>query len=434
MSTSSPCQYSRPAVRHSLVFVALFVALQQFTSLPAGAQSVQRIAATVNDQAISSYDLEQRMRLALSARRTQPDTQAIKQIQNQVMDQMINETLQIQESKRLGIKISDADIDRGLGQIAKQNKITTEQLLGQIQNAGVEKEVLREQVQAELAWSQLIRLRFGSQVTVGQDEIDAVYDRIQKSETDASYRVGEIFIPVNESVTDQQATNAMQQIVQRLRSGDNFREIARDFARQTGSVRSGDIGWVVPGQLDPDIDDLLAKMSEGAIEGPIRTAEGYSMIALISKRQSAPASGGSGELVTLKQLVIEVEQNTSTENFAKARAQANIAAAGLNNCGDMDKVKDNYSDKSGDLGTVSLASLSPAFRNSIATLPNNKATSPIRTDDGLYILMVCDRSDGGRETEAKARIEAGMLQQQLGMRARQYLRDLRRDATVDLRR
>ena len=414
------------------IVIAALLALAPGMSAMVQAQSVQGIAATVNDQIISTYDLEQRMRLAVSSRQETPNEQALARMRVQLLDLMVNEALQIQESSRLGIQVSDAEVNQGLAQVARQNKMQPADLLVRIQSFGVDVETFRTQIRAELAWNKLIRSRFASRVRVGADEVDAVFSRTGGDEQGNLYRVGEIFIPVDAGNTDQQAKATMQQIVQRIREGSRFGDVAREYARATGSVRSGDIGWIAPGQLDPAIDSVLAKMKKGAIEGSIRTANGYSLVALIDKRGSGAQTGGSDDMVTLKQIVVRIAEGSSNGTDG-SRSRAEAAASQLSTCDDVTKIENQYDAGSGHIGTVPLASLQPALRNAVNAVGSAGVTPPIKTEQGFTIIAVCGRTATEDSEKARARIEEGLMQQELGMMARRYMRDLRRDATVEVR-
>ena len=135
----------------------------------AGAQSVLRIVATVNDDVISNYDVEQRMRLVLSTSPGQITEQQIQRLRAQVLETLIDEALQIQEAGRLSIRVLEQEVQQAIKRIEEQNTLPIGGLADVLSNAGANLTTLENQVRSQMLWSRVITRRLRPTVFVGQN-------------------------------------------------------------------------------------------------------------------------------------------------------------------------------------------------------------------------------------------------------------------------
>ena len=112
---------------------------------PVWADSVERIAAVVNDDVISAHDLDLRLRLVLSST-GQPDTPANRdRLREEVLRSLIDERIEMGEAKRLGVKVTDADMDRAYSVLEKQNHVPQGRFEEFLHQQGISKEALDPQ-------------------------------------------------------------------------------------------------------------------------------------------------------------------------------------------------------------------------------------------------------------------------------------------------
>ena len=172
-------------------------------SLPAGAaiaqdavQSTdsQAIAAIVNDQIISSYDLEQRVRLVMVSSGIPNTPDNVARIRGQVLRALVDEYLQRQEAQRLNISVTQEEMDAALARIAQRSNMTIEQIEKFLQEGGVSRSALEAQIRSDIAWNRVVQQQFGGLVTVGQNEVDEVLRRLEEEADQPRYLVSEILI------------------------------------------------------------------------------------------------------------------------------------------------------------------------------------------------------------------------------------------------
>jgi peptidyl-prolyl cis-trans isomerase SurA len=266
----------------------LVVAAFLLIAIPAHAADGSReegIVATVNEDAITASDLNNRLRLVMasSGMPDQPELRA--KFAPQILNVLVEERLKLQEAARDGITVSEQDIDRGFADVAGQNKLTAEQFAGLLAKQGLKPATLRDQIKAQMAWGAVITKKLRPQVEVTDSEVDAELARLEKNIGKNQYLVAEIFLPVD-SPKDEPAVKQVADRITHLLTEEHapFPRVANQFSQSASAARGGDIGWIEQGQLPEQVDQLLATMKPGDLSQPIRTLAGYTIVLLRDKR------------------------------------------------------------------------------------------------------------------------------------------------------
>lgn len=269
-----------------IAFIAAFAVL--YPVLPAQAQStrVETIAAVVNDDAISETDVEDRMQLIITSS-GMPNTDEIRaKMKPQIMTVLIEEKLRIQEAKRLDIEVTDQDIAQGFAALAGQNKMSPEQFHAVLNQAHVSTKSLEDQIRAQIAWSRVVQSKLRPQISIADNEVDAVLNRLRNSIGKTEYRVSEIFLPVENPSAENDVKQLANKLTRQMAEGHvPFERLAAQFSQAAGASKGGDMGWVQQDQLDDQLADALSKMNKNEISKPIRTLAGYHILYLRAERK-----------------------------------------------------------------------------------------------------------------------------------------------------
>ncbi|NUB30305.1 peptidylprolyl isomerase, partial [Azospirillum brasilense] len=251
---------------------------------PATQGPAERIAAVVNDEVISLSDVHARIRLALLNAGAQDNAETRQRLTPQVLRQLIDERLQLQEAKRLGVSVPSKEIDEAIGRIAEQNRMGRPQLEALLKTQNVPVSTLREQVRALLSWQRVMQRRIRQEVVIGDEEIDAVMQRIKANIGKPEYLVAEIFLAVDSPDQDEEVRRNAERLVEEVRRGGNFAALARQFSQSAGAASGGDMGWVRTGELNAELDKTLSTMRAGQLSSPVRTATGYHVLLVRDQR------------------------------------------------------------------------------------------------------------------------------------------------------
>lgn len=422
---------------------ALFFVLLLLTFLAtggAGAQDSLRIAAVVNEQIISVYDLNMRLSLVMAFAGL-PDTVENRQrLAPQVLRTLIDDELKRQEAIRQKLSVTENDIQRAIRRLERMNGVKEGELDTLLARRKIEKKTLTRQIEAEMLWGRLVGSAFGPSVQVSDEEIDELLAEIEKNKGKPEFLVSEIFLPVDRSTNEAEVLALANRLIEQMKEGASFAALARNFSKSATADHGGDLGWNVHGQLGPYLDAAVVTLQPGQTSAPIRAADGYYILRLRDQRTAAGIGGEKRQspIVNVQQFFLPIEKGASPAEVATATDAAKRVVEKAKNCEELDKAsKEIGSLMSGNLGDIPTDALAPQQRSLIRALPVMTPSQPLRTEDGVIVLMVCRRDEVKSETPSEAgirtRISDRLVEERLDLAARQYLRDLRRNAFVDIR-
>ena len=191
--------------------------------------SVVKATAIVNGDVITQTDVEQRLALMAIANGGQIPPEERQRLGEQVLRNLIDETLEIQAAKTEKIDIKQSDVDKTVQRVAENVKKNPAQLATFLDANNSSIKSLRRQIEGEIAWQRLQRAKIESGVSVGDDEVKAVLDKMTASKGTEEYRVGEIFLSANPSTEAQTLENA-NKILTQLRGGASFAGYDRQYS------------------------------------------------------------------------------------------------------------------------------------------------------------------------------------------------------------
>ena len=409
---------------------ALVLAFMLF-AWPAGAQDNLRIAAVVNDDIISAFDLISRLTLVVAASELQDSSEVRRNLAPQVLRNLIEDKLKLQEAKRLQIHVSQKDINLALGRMEKQNGMPKGGLDSFLRRNAINKPTLIEQIKAEIVWTKAVIRKFGRGVRVGDDEIDEKLAEIRQNRGKPEYLVAEIFLSYDNDGGEDEVRTQAERMINQIRDGASFPALARSFSHSSTAAAGGNLGWVRLGQLGGELDAALEKMKPGTVSPPIQTQTGYYILIL---RKSRIRSGAGDVTLSLRQLFLPLSPDANANEVASQMSLATTMGEVAYNCADMETLAlETGSPLSGDLGQVKLSRLPDTLRKVVGSLPIGKASKPQRMDNGIAVFMVCGREGDKPAAEERAQIRRILENERLTNAARRYLRDLHRAAFVEIR-
>ncbi|TNE41097.1 MAG: hypothetical protein EP347_02665 [Alphaproteobacteria bacterium] len=415
---------------------AVFVAVLLSGTLLAPAafsEDVGGIAAVVNDEVISNYDVQQRVNLVIFSSGVKAEGADLERIRNQVRRTLIDETLKIQEARELDVEISSQEVDDAIQAMAADNNMTVDQIIKLLNDNNTNVTTLRRQIAADIAWETIVRGMFASRVSVTEEEVDTVYQQTLESSNEAQYMLSEIVLQIESPDKDAQVQTAANDLYEQLSRGAQFANLARQFSQSASSSQGGEIGWIQRGQLAPELDAVLPDLRIGEVTKPIRTINAYYILALRNKKDA-----GAGDVmnakVTLRRLVVPVDLNSAQEEIAAAANYIYSLTQKVRSCEGLSALKS-------DLPTAQLApnqeivisQLPDTFKGAVLQLKVGEVSPPMLSQQGFQVIALCAKEDAVAELPSREEIEGRLFNQQLSMLARRHMRDLRNDAIIDIR-
>ena len=386
-------------------------------------QDIQAIAVIVNDEVISRYDVNQRVRLILVTSGIPATEENVKRIEEQAIKALIDEKIQIQEAIKLEVPDSPDEINLMLDNIARGNQTTAEGILESITSQGVNSETLLSQIKSELLWNKIVRGRFGSYINISDEEVNIIYDRTIQNINNSQYDISEIFIGFEDESEEKEAKELTERLTEQLKNEIAFEPVAQQFSQAPSSGQGGFIGWVSEGQLDPDIISNIKNLEIGSVSNPIKTVNGYYIIKLNGKSEE----GGKNPMKNQYDLIsvsFDIEDKVMAKDFSD----------NFISCKRLDGLLENYNQKEVNvIGKRLLQELPKELHKELLEKNAGNALSPRFSDENIDIILICDRKDDIGIQVNRDVIEDNIYSQKMGMMSRRHLRDLRRDAVIEYR-
>ncbi|OYU14868.1 MAG: peptidylprolyl isomerase [Alphaproteobacteria bacterium PA4] len=400
--------------------------------------TLRKAQAIVNGDVITDTDIDQRVNLVVAANGGKISDEERPRLRLQVLRNLIDEKLQIQEAASNDIRISDAEVDQAFNRVAQNFKRSPAAFEAYLRQNGSSPTAIKAQIKGELAWSRVLRRKVEPLVNVGDDEVQAVIAKLNAAKGKDEYHVGEIFLSATPE-TEDRVMNDANRIVGQIRGGASFVAYARQFSEASTAGLGGDLGWVRAEQLNDAVAPVVTTLSSGSpatsISDPIRVPGGIAIMALIGKRQVLSADP-SEAILSLKQISLPLPPDT-TEQDARVKLKAfQDATQSMGGCGRAEEVAKTLGAEVAINDAIKLKDLPPALQQIIGGLSIGQATPAFGSSrDGLRVLVLCGRDDSAAQAKLPSfdEIYSQMNDERVNMRARRYLRDLRRDAIVDYR-
>ena len=393
--------------------------------------SVVKATAIVNGEVITQTDVDQRVALMAIANGGSIPADELERLRQQVLRNLIDETLQIQAAKAAEIQVTDADVDKTVARVAGNVNQTPEQMAEYLKANGSSIRSIRRQILGEISWRRLQSAKIESGISVGDEEVKAVIARLEASKGTEEFRVGEIFLASTPANSEQVMANA-RRILGQLQQGASFVGYARQFSEASTAAVGGDLGWVRPEQLPEQLSSAVRNLNPGQV-AIVGVPGGVSIVAVQDKRKVLTADPRSAEL-NLKQVSVTFPAGTSRQVAEPIVARFAEAAQNVGGCGGAEKMAADFNGEVVQSDGVKMRELPPALQEMMLPMQVGQATRPFGSlEEGVRVLVICGRDEIDPSMPTYDQVLAQMNEERVNLRARRYLRDLRRDAIIDFR-
>jgi peptidyl-prolyl cis-trans isomerase SurA len=395
------------------------------------------IVALVNADVISKDDLDSRTRLFAMSTGLPMSSDVLDRLKPQILRQLVDERLRIQEARNRKVVVSDKDIAAAIRDIEGRNRFSSGTLRQKLAAAGISQRTLIDQIRAQLGWTQVLREALGEKLVVTDSDIED-QQRLRAQQTgQQEYRLGEIFIPIDDPANTADAQRFAETVIKELRAGAPFPLVAAQFSQTQTALEGGEVGWVQTNQMDPEVARLMTSMPVGAVSNPVKVAGGFSIVTLQGKRELGRELATA---ITLRQLFLPftapLNPQAPTEQQRQLLDKARSLSNSVNGCDQIEQIAKttNSPGHPVDPGELRLEGINPPpFRQLLATLPIGKASQPLVSNDGIAVVVVCGREQKNMAMLSKQDVQRQIIGERVELLSRQMLRDLRRQANIDIR-
>ena len=285
---------------------------------PALAQNSLRIAAIVNDEAISVYDLNSRVHLALLSSRLPNDAATRRRMQAQILRNLIDEKLKLQEAKKLKITVEKKEIDQAIAELEGRNKMQPGAMRKYLRRRGLDRSTLTSQIEANIAWMKMVSRNVRAQGKIGDDLIDEALARMEANKGKPEYLISEIFLPFGLAAAAGKIEEFTTKLVVQIGNGADFGAVARTFSASPSAAIGGQLGWMRSDQIDNELAKVLFGMGIGKLSPPIRTVGGFYILRLRGKR-FATSLANTEIVLNLHQIFLPLTKGAGPETVRASR-------------------------------------------------------------------------------------------------------------------
>ncbi len=402
-------------------------------------QTLARIAAVVDGTVITASAVEQRRKLTvLTAGLSEGRTGD--QLRDRIVRDLVDEALQRQAARDAGISLSEGAVARAYRRLADQNDLTAEQLDQVLQRNGIQPETLKRRLESNLLWQRYLSREISRSVEISDQRITAYRQRLEANRGAPEYRLAELVLSRERAANQAEtadgadspsgagdgsgAAELAQELVRELRQGADFAELARQFSDAANAADGGRIGWVLPGQLDESVAQRLADLAPGEVTDPIRESDTVRIYKLLERRRILTPSPEEIEL-TLSRIVLTGDN---------AREEAERLRGEVDSCASFNQAaREIGGSRSGALGSLALADLPEELQDVLAPVEAGEMSEPVRRSGKLWLFMVCERQEPDTSLPSRESVRRQLANEQLRREAQRRLRELRREAYIDVR-
>ena len=400
-------------------------------------QLLDRVVAIVNDGVVSQSDLDEQTAMIVDRLKEQKTPLPPEDVlRKQVLERLVVQEIQLQRAERIGLKVSDEQLNAQLADIAQRNNIALAQLPTALAQQGVDYASFRDNMRKEMILQGLRQRDVLGKINVTPRELEQFIERLKKlpSETD-EYSVSHILIAIPQDATQAKVDELgklAQQIYDRSKNED-FGRLAVAYSNSQTALEGGSLGWRKGPELPTAIAEIVAGMKPGDVSKPIATPNGFHLFKLndirstegsriedqVHARHILIRPNALQDDATVKQKLEGIREKVlKGEDFAAfASSMSEDSGSAVNG---------------GDLGWNGPGTFVPEFESTMAGLKDNEISEPFHTQFGWHIVQVLGRRQFDTTEESlRQRAFRQLRESKADEETELWLRRLRDEAFVD---
>ena len=396
-----------------------------------GSNNLLSIVAIVNDEPITMMDLDARLRLIIISSNLPNNLETRKNLSGQVLQSLISERLQHQEARKLGIRVTNQEVENNIKFIEKQNNMQENQLIETLFKNGVPKSALPIRLKSNLIMQKLLQNIIRPKVVINNNEVNNEYNNLLANNGKMEYKFSEISFNFSNLSKKEDIILIAKQIRKKIIEENNFDVIGKRIQENgTGIYKNNN--WKLTNKINKDIYLQIETMKKNEISELVLTNTGVSIIKIDGKREF--------KIPELSQTVSDIAFISTDLPINKNKIDLFIEdiknkTENIKSCDELTELSKIYGNKRGKyLGKILLKNLPKYFIEELKNLNVNQPSKPIVADDGIYVTMICNyNKDLNQEYALKEMIKDNIRNRSTTILKERYLLDLNRKALIDVR-
>jgi peptidyl-prolyl cis-trans isomerase SurA len=436
-----PRRDDRPSVRPFGTGVLLWGLLSSMAPMAQAAEPLDEIVAVVDDEAVMRSELDHysaRIMQQLQGKNAELPPQAV--MEKQILDRLIVMKLQLQLARRSGVTVDDDALNRAIGGIAAQNKMSMEDFRKTLEKEGYSFSRFREDIRDEITISRLKQREVDNRIAVSEREVDnyLANKSNQADKSEYEFHLAHILIATPEGASPEQIAVAKakaDKVLGELRAGADFGKTAIGESNGQQALDGGDLGWRKAAQIPSVLLQAATHLKPGETSDLLRGPSGFHIIKLLDTRTTDAA-----HMITqthARHILIKPSEIVSQKDAMEKLAQLRARIVGGDDFGELAR---SHSDdrgtaaKGGDLGWTNPGDLVPEFEAAMNNLKDGQISEPFETQYGLHIVQMIERRQHDDTEEAKrAQAREAILRRKIEEETQAWVRRLHDEAYIEYR-
>ncbi len=422
-----------------LIAVALFVSSLIASQATAAPEELDSVAVIVDQGVVLESQIQELVsnvkRNATQKNQKLPSDRALR---TQAIEKLIIDSLQAQLADRMGIQVSDPQLEQTISNIAQGQKMSVPQLISQVQRDGISYDKYREQIRKELILGEVRRANVRRRVYITEQEINNLVKLIdEQGNKQAEYHLGHILIEFPSEPSDADINKSKERaakVIELLNNGSDFTKVATASSGGPKALEGGDLGWMNINSMPTLFAEAVQSKSEGQIIGPIRSGAGFHILKVKGLRGIEKVEieevNARHILITPSIILSDEKAESMLKEF---REQIIAGEADFSELAKEHSADPGSALKGGELGWADPSVYDATFRDTLTSLEVDEISQPVKSQFGWHIMQLLDKRVGDA-TEQRKQDKAYQLlfQRKFAEESDAWVREIRASAYVEL--
>lgn len=405
------------------------LALVIFACAPAAYAARVGIAAIVNDEVITTGDVADRRDLVMTLNNLPPTPENQQQVSARALQSLIDERLELQEAKRQSQAVSDDELEKALSTMAATRSGAPGSLRQTVREKNLSMHSLENQLRAQLAWNKVVQHKLRRNVSISQDEIARAQLAAATGPGTPEVRIAAFLVPIADPSKELQAIKVADEILQQLKQGTSAIAIANEYAARK-LVQFNPPSWVAEESLSPALQRAMRDLKPGDISPPLRSSTSIQIVQLLD-RQLIKLPPENTE-IALKQMAIAVPAARDKETLDRLQTSVTTLQKNPGSCTD-DAVPVTPLVPEVKFVRTKVGLLNPQQRSIVGHLEVGDVSDPIFAPQSVQFVLLCEKIEPAGNLPDADSVRQQLYAEKLELEAQKLLRDLRRDAFIDIK-
>ncbi len=363
------------------MMIGVWLAVALVAGVSASAQTLDRIVAVVGNEMILESELNAQTQFFITTNKVDPNTAGLRQ---QVLQSMVNEKLVLAKAIEDSVTVSEDEVTQQLEAVIQQRiqSAGSESKLEELYGMPISriKREFRDEMKKNLLAQKLQQQRF-SNSQIGRLEVEEFYRTFRDSLGDVPEEVelAHIFVkPKFDDAAKQEARKKMNLLLDSLKAGVPFEEIAKRHSQDPGSaVQGGDLGFVRRGLFVKEFETAAFGLKDKEISGIVETDFGLHIIQLLERR---------GDAVHPRHILLRIERTQASDDstlvFLKTLRTRILAGERVADFAQKYSEDKETASIGGNLGVLELEQLPKEMYGAVSPLKQGEVSEPTKIPVG----------------------------------------------------